>query len=93
MVAATASGPAADSRAVRNLSCAFHRFDSVLQPLGRAVMYMEALLATAFRILTLRHGQTEADDAAQFLAFVAGQVGMERLVVMSMMVDSGNMVM
>eukprot|EP00974_Lingulodinium_polyedra_P114821 11118434-Lingulodinium_polyedra.AAC.1 len=68
-----------DSRYVKNLSNALHRFDSRLRPMTRFVLLMDSILSVAYQISIVRLYQAESRDAMSFLEFVSGDPGMERL--------------
>ena len=80
-----------DDVKLRNLSNALHRFDSLLRPLFRGVILLEPLIVTAHWVAIQRQGQEVGNDAADFLQFVSGAAGIERLLLMAMMADAGDM--
>ncbi len=53
---------------VKNLGFAKHRYDSVRKPLGRFVLWIGAMLATADWVRHQRHGREEARRCEAFLA-------------------------
>ncbi len=53
---------------VRNLGFAKHRYDSVRNPLGRFVLWIGAMIATADWVRHQRHGREEAHRCEAFLA-------------------------
>ena len=92
-VQALVDSPIHGSKGIRNLCNGKHRFDSLVKPMVRAVLLFDALLATAVRIMVLRHGQQESADAGAFIVFVSGDIGMERLVLFAMITDAGEICM
>ena len=91
-VRAMGDNPIADSGAL-NLSNALHRFDSVLRPVSRSVLLLDGLIASAVKIMILRKGQIEGQDMPDFLLYVAGEIGQERLLLFGMMTDAAAAVM
>lgn len=81
--------PVGDSQLLQNLSVALHRFDSLLRPLTRFVLLLDAVIAAAFKIRVLRCDRAEGKNAASFLEFVSGELGVERLLCIGMMADAG----
>ncbi len=71
---------------IRSLSLAKHRYDSCQRPLGRSVLFMNALLQTATQIATSRHGRREAVKAQEFLHFIDD----EAILQLGMLADSGD---
>ena len=58
---------ALDGRRVRNLRAAKHRFESYSKPLGRLILWLPAVLATAHDIAVKRAGANEALIARRWL--------------------------
>lgn len=85
------SNPIKDSRHVKSLSNALHRFDSRLRPMTRFVLLMDSILSVAYEISIVRLYQAESRDAISFLEFVSGDPGMERLVLLALFADAGDM--
>lgn len=56
---------------VRNLQMRKHRFDSVLRPLGRFILHLEAVLQTAVWIAVQRRGEPQGREAEAFLAGIS----------------------
>ena len=91
-VRAMGDNPIADSGAP-NLSNALHRFDSVLRPMSRGVLLLDGLIGSAMKIMWLRKGQVEGQDMEDFLLYVAGEIGLERLLVFGMITDAAEALM
>jgi hypothetical protein len=81
--AVKASCPGA--RDARNLRVAAHRIEAIATPLGRAVLYLPALLTTAVAVAVKRKGRPEGKTAAEFLAWVDN----ERCLQLAMIADAG----
>lgn len=71
---------------VANLRAAKHRFESWIKPLGRLVLYIEAIVDVAVRIAIERGRDDCADDARKFLQFICD----ERLVQLAMLADAAH---
>jgi len=71
---------------VHNLRAAKHRFESYIKPLARLVLFIEAVTATAIRIVAERGNEPAAQDAKTFLC----QVTSERLLQAAMMADAAD---
>ena len=71
---------------VANLRAAKHRFESFIKPLARFVLYVEAITATALRIVAERGNEVAAQDAKSFLTFM----NTERLLQAAMMADAAD---
>jgi hypothetical protein len=70
---------------IRNLSLARQRFDSSQKPLGRAVLFFEAFVNTAVRIMNTRSGD-EKLAATLFLKFIDPEVALQ----LAMLADGGD---
>lgn len=71
---------------VRNLRAAKHRFESFSKPLGRVILWLPALLATARDIAIQREGAPEGQVAHSWLQHVTS----EMLVTLAMLADAGD---
>lgn len=71
--------------AVRDLQYRKHRFNSLQKPLGRTVLFVDALLLTAEWIVVHRPG-AQADSASRFLQWLDE----ERLIQMAMCADGAD---
>lgn len=71
---------------VKNLRAAKHRFESFTKPLGRAILWLPALLATAHDIAVQREGAPEGQVAQTWLQSVTS----ECLVTLAMLADAGD---
>lgn len=71
---------------VASLRAAKHRFESYIKPLARLTLYIEAMIATAMRIIAERGNLEEANDAKTFLL----NLSEENLVMLAMMADAGD---
>ena len=78
------------ARDVLDISCAKHRFESLSKPLGRGVIYWQALVITAQQILDER-GLSEAAgrSAAEFLLLANEEV----MITLAMLADGADDVM
>ena len=75
------------SERIQSLRYAKQRFDSTAKPLGRAVLFMEALIAVAQKISTVRGRSSEEGRRAEsFLSFI----GPEELLTLAMAADAGD---
>lgn len=79
------ASPIAGER-IRDLQSAHHRFASTQKPLGRFVLLVDALLATAHEIVGRRPGKAEARHAYEFLEFFDE----EQYVTLAMLADAGD---
>ena len=75
-----------DSKRIRNMQLAKQRFDSTQRPLGRCVLFFEALLLTVVQIAENRKGREEAKHATAWLQWLT----VERAVQLSLLADSGD---
>lgn len=75
-----------DGRRIRDLQHAKQRFHSTQKPLGRFVLFLDAVLATAHEISVRRAGRAPAVHAAACLDFVTE----ERVLALAMMADAGD---
>ena len=75
---------------IKNLRSAPHRVESMQKPAARAVLYCDALLATANQIFEMRRGTYESRIAMEFLKFVSGQQGLERYLQLAMTADGSD---
>jgi len=83
----TVDGPV-DGRRVRDLQSAPHRFASTQKPLGRLLMWLDAVIATAHEIVARRgKKKKEHESARRFLDMV---VDPERLIALAMLADAGD---
>jgi hypothetical protein len=73
-------------RTVRSLCMAKQRFDSTQKPLGRLLLWLDAVVCTAVEVARDRKGQPEGDKASVFLDLLTE----ERLVVLAMLADAGD---
>ena len=71
---------------VRNLRAAKHRFESYSKPLGRLVLWCDAVIATAETISIKRKGQAEGTAANEFLK----EINEEKLLQLAMMADAAD---
>ena len=71
------------SKAIKSLSVAKHRFASIAQPLGRGMLYFEALLNTALWISINRRTQEEGAEASRWL----GALDEEKILLAAMAAD------
>lgn len=71
---------------IRDLQSAKHRFASTQKPLGRFVLLMDALLATAHEIVGRRPGKAEAKHAYAFLELF----NEEQYITLAMLADAGD---
>ena len=74
---------------VRNLSSAKHRFDAVVSPLVRFVLFFSGLMVLAIDIAISRAGEDVGKDMALFVVYVSGKTGYRRLILCAMMSDGG----
>ena len=81
--ASRTDGPVDGSR-VKNMRGQKNRFASYSKPLGRACLFLNALIDTAAWIMVQRRGKPEAVDAGNFCAFLSE----ENAVLMAMMADA-----
>ena len=77
---------ASDGRRVRNLRAAKHRFESFSKPLGRLILWLPAVLATAHDIAVKRAGENAAKIARRRLENITA----EKLLTLAMLVDAGD---
>lgn len=78
--------PVSDSNAfARNLRTAKHRIESMSLPMGRCVIYLQALIATSITIAVRRKGLKEAKLAAEFLHWVDEEACLQ----LAMIADAG----
>ena len=87
------SNIAGGTHGIKNVSSALHRFDSILEPMGRLVLLLDPIISVAYRIAVLRAGKQEAKDAIEFLGYIAGTDGSERLLMLAGCADAGDMAM
>ena len=78
--------PCAATRAVKDLSMAKQRFDSTSKPIGRFVLWLDAVLCTAVDILKERSGRVEALQAAAFLLLLDE----EKVILIALLGDAGD---
>ena len=71
---------------IRNLRAAKHRFESYNKPLGRVILWMPALLATAHDIAVKREGAPEGRLAQAWLQ----NLNSDTFVTLAMLADAGN---
>jgi len=71
---------------VKNLRAAKHRFESFSKPLGRVILWLPALLATANDIAVKREGAPEGQVAQAWLNGITS----ETLVTLAMLADAGD---
>lgn len=71
---------------VKNLRAAKRRFESFSKPLGRAILWLPALLATAHDIAVQREGAPEGQAAQAWLKGVSS----ETLITLAMLADAGD---
>jgi hypothetical protein len=69
----------------RNLRVARHRIEAIATPMGRAVLHLPALLATAVAVAVKRKGKPEGKQAQQFLEWV----DVEKCLQLAMVADAG----
>ncbi|CAE6968488.1 unnamed protein product [Symbiodinium sp. CCMP2456] len=74
------------SKAIKSLSVAKHRFASIAQPLGRGMLYFEALLNTALWISIHRRTQEEGAQASRWL----GDLSEEKILLAAMAADAAD---
>lgn len=79
------ASPIAGDR-IRDLQSAKHRFASTQKPLGRFVLLVDAILATAHEVVSRRQGLAEATHAYEFLEFFSE----EHYVTLAMLADAGD---
>ena len=83
--------PLEDAQGLRILSNALHSMDSLVEPMSRSCIVLEAVLGTAYKITVLHVDRPAAKDACYFLIFVSGEEGMERLLLLACFTDAGDM--
>ena len=71
---------------VKNLQMRAHRFDSVAKPLGRGILFYEAVVMVAVWCTVHRRSKAEVDVAELFLEWLSA----ERLVLLAMMADASD---
>ena len=71
---------------VKNLRAAKHRFESFSKPLGRVILWLPALLATANDIAVKREGAPEGQEAQAWLNGITS----ETLLTLAMLADPGD---
>lgn len=71
---------------IKDLQSAKHRFASTQKPLGRFVLLLDAILATAHEIIDRRPGKAEATYAYEFLEMFDE----EQFVTLAMLADAGD---
>jgi len=79
------SSPIAGDR-IRDLQSAKHRFASTQKPLGRFVLLVDAILATAHEVISRRQGKAEAKHAYEFLELF----NEEQYITLAMLADAGD---
>ena len=72
------------SRRIKNLAFKKQRFDSVAKPLGRGIIWLEAIIATAIWASIHRRGEEDHKNAESFLSWV----NEKRLVLLAMCADA-----
>ena len=86
-VAQTVDCPVDGSR-ITDMASAKHRFASSQKPVGRMILWLDAVIATAHEIVVRRKaGKREARSAVRFLDMVMDP---DRLIVLAMMADAGD---
>jgi hypothetical protein len=78
-----------ESTRIRNLRYAKQRYESCQRPRARAVLFIDAVLLTAFDIVVARPGKEEARQALAFLEWVDE----EKLLCLAMAAEYGNITM
>lgn len=78
--------PKCKPRRIRDLGLAKQRFDSHSRPLGRLIVWFEAVVMTAVWISTHRRGEDVAQCADEFLVYITE----ERLLQLAMVADGGD---
>lgn len=73
------------NKAVANLRAAKHRFESMIKPLARIVLFVDAVIATALRIVAERRDAAAA-DAKTFLTTISN----EKLLQAALMADAAD---
>ena len=76
-------------RNVEHMSHALHRFDSIIMPLVRIVLFFHAMIDVSEEIATLRHGQRSGKDSEAFLTILSGEDGLMTGLLIGMMCDAG----
>ena len=71
---------------IRNLKMKKHRFDSLQRPLGRTILWLDAVIMTAIWVVAHRKGQAVAKACAAFLAFLSE----ERVLMLGMCADGAD---
>ena len=77
---------AVSGKRIKNLQFRKHRFDSVQKPTSRAVLFIDALIATAIWATVHRRGQRDAVCAEKFLKFIDER----KLILLSMIADAAD---
>ena len=75
-----------DSKRVKDLSMAKHRFDSASTPTSRLILLQEAVMITAQQIADARKSTNEGRAATQFLEYIA----VEHLLQLAMLSDAAD---
>ncbi len=73
-------------REISNLRASKHRFESYSKPMGRFILWLDAVLATAEHISVKRRGNVEGRDAETFLEYVDA----EKILQIAMMSDAAD---
>lgn len=83
--AAIVQSPVSSGR-IKNLAFKKQRFDSVAKPLGRGIIWLEAIIATAIWASIHRRGEEDHTNAESFLCWV----NEKRLVLLAMCADASD---
>lgn len=87
LISSMHSNPAADSAGkIRSVRAAMHRMESAQTPLGRFVLYNDAMFTLAAEIVVSRRERSEGKIAAAFLDFMTD----EKCIVVAMLADAGD---
>ncbi len=75
------------STRIKDLTYRKHRFDSTMRPIGRAVLFIDAILVSAYDFTIRRASNKDQRDAA--MTFLS-MVDVERLITLAMLADAGD---